>query len=473
MAGSNPQSLDLVQSQRLATRLSKQQLRFVRLLELNAPEFEEAVDQEIQSNPALEPLDQTLTHTRDDDDDDSDAWERSLWRPQASSYASPTASQVTPADSPTLYDHLLAQLGEKQLPEQISKAARFLVESLDSNGYLRTPLSQLAVDMAVNENLDLPEDQLQEALETVKSLDPAGVGAKDLRESLLLQLEAIEKVAPDYPSIRDALRIISEQYEEFALKHYDQLAKNLQLSPEEVQQAMERILQLNPKPGAQFEARSDAASNFIVPDFILDETDGQLSIGLPNRIPELAVSQSFTDGMKTVRQDSKHRRKGTDFVADRVADAKEFLKMVSERQNTLLTVASAILKIQKEYFQTRDLYRLRPMMIKDITALTGYDASVISRATAGKYLQTPWGIFPMRFFFSDTVGENGTDTGALTNRKLEAEIKDLVEKEDKRRPLSDDKLQKALAAKGYEISRRTIAKYRDRLGLPVARLRKQ
>lgn len=477
MSDAGVQSLSQVQSQRLTTRLSQQQLRFVRLLEMNEPEFEEAVDQELQSNPALENIaDEEKSQNPSDNGANEEEDLTPVYRPEspASYYSSADPFPRTSSDTATLYEHLLPQLYEKDLEGDMLKAARFLVGSLDTNGYLRMPLEQLAIDLAVNEGVDLPPEKMRQVLDAIKSLDPPGVGASDLRESLLLQLRAKEKEDPENPDIRNAIRILEEQYEAFTLKHTDRIANALALSPDALRSAMEHILQLNPKPGAQFEGRAEAAANFIAPDFILEETDTGLSVSLPNRIPELAVERSFSQAVEQLQKEEKpRRRKGVDFVANRVADAKEFIRLVSQRQQTLIKVASAILKIQKEYFETRDLYRLRPMMIKDITALTGFDASVVSRATAGKYIQTPWGIFPMRFFFSDTVGRNGSDTGALTNRKLEAEIRDIIGKEDKSHPLSDDKIQQAMAKRGYDISRRTVAKYRERIGIPVARLRKE
>lgn len=476
MTGATSQSLSQIQSQKLTTRLSQQQFRFVRLLEMNEPEFEEAVDQELQSNPALEDIttqESQSIPSESSSADDSEGWSP-YYYPRNTSYLPENYLPQTPEDNHSLYDHLLTQLYEKELDEEILRAARFIIGNLDSNGYLRIPLSQLAVDLAVNENLDLSEDRLQEALDAVKTLDPPGVGAADLRESLLLQLRAKRSREPENPDIRNAIRILKEQYEAFTLRHTDRLASALGLTPSRTAAAIDRIRQLNPKPGAQFEAREDAAANFISPDFILDETDSGLEIILPNRIPELAIRRSFSQAAEELKKEERPRRKKTvDFISNRISDARDFIKLVSQRQQTLLKVAAAILKLQKEYFETRDLYRLRPMMIKDISALTGLDASVISRATAGKYIQTPWGIFPMRFFFSDTVGRNGTDAEALTNRKLEAEIKDIVGKENKKHPLSDDRIQREMTSRGYEISRRTVAKYRERLGIPVARLRKE
>lgn len=471
MSNSNSQSLSQKQTQRLATRLSQQQLRFVRLLELNAPEFEEAVDQELQSNPALEAISEPETPTGQPESAQGDGeWARQTWRSPGSASGISVQDIPPSEDTPTLYDHLYAQLPEKDLSDNEREAARFIIGSLDPNGYLRTPISQISLDMAINEGIDLPDSVWQRALEAVKELDPAGVGASDLQESLLLQTARLSESKEK----EHALAILRNHFDTFALKHYDKIASAMKLPAESVTKAIDLIVQLNPKPGAQFEGRNSSAANYVVPDFILEETDNGLTISLANRVPELAIEQTFAQAIDSLKaQPGPKRKKGMEFVASRVGEAKEFIRLLTQRQQTLMKVAAAILKIQKEYFETRNVYRLRPMMLKDIMALTGFDASVVSRATAGKYIQTPWGIFPMRFFFSDTVGENGEDTGALTNRKLEAEIKDLIEKEDKLHPLSDDKLQQAMTERGYDISRRTVAKYRDSLKIPVARLRRK
>ncbi len=468
MANPASQSLTQNQTQRLATRLSQQQIRFVRLLELNAPEIEEAVDQELQSNPALEALPGSNQDQTTESKTEEDEWVRPTWRPGSSSSAD-FQEYVSPEDSPTLYDYLNDQLVGKKLTPDETAAAKFIIGNLDSNGYLRLPLTQLSLDMAVNEGLDLPLPVWKKAWETVKELEPTGVGAADLRECLQLQLARL----PESSEKLLATRILSGFYSFFTQKHFDKIAAALGIDTGRVYEAIALIRELNPKPGAQFETRSSVASNYIQPDFILEENDSGLTISLANRIPELTIEQSFESAIKSLNeQPGPKRRKGFEYVTDRVNNAREFIKLLTQRQQTLMKVAAAILKIQKEYFETRDIYRLRPMGLKDIMAITGFDASVVSRATAGKYIQTPWGIFPMRFFFSDTVGENGSDTDALTNRKLEAEIRDLVKKENKSKPLSDAKLQKEMAARGYDISRRTVAKYRDRLGIPIARLRR-
>ncbi len=459
-------SQTLSQTQRLTTRLSQQQLRFVRLLELTAPEFEEAVSQEMESNPALEAAEGTSGDNSAINKEEP--WRG--WRNHAAGSSADIPPEIpAPDEGPDLYEYLYRQLAEKNLQQRIEEGARFIIGSLDTNGYLRVPLQQLMLDLALAGGADLSDREASEALEAVRGLDPPGVGATSLRDCLILQAERL----PSSEVRTDALAILNDHFEEFSLKHYDRMASAMKVSRERVAKAVAAILQLNPKPGSQFESRAVEASNYVVPDFILEEGEHGQRIIVNNRIPELVIDRSFSEAMRALRENARQNRKGNEFVSNRFNDARDFIRLVEQRQNTLSLVAAAILSLQKDYFDSRDVYRLRPMMIKDITAMTGLDASTISRATAGKYIQTPWGIFPMRFFFSDTVGENGSDTEALTNRKLEAEIKKLVAQEDKRHPLSDDKIQKAMRQNGYDISRRTVAKYRDRLRIPVARLRKE
>ena len=279
---------------------------------------------------------------------------------------------------------------------------------------------------------------------------------------------------PDSQQKEDALKIIESQFEAFSMKHTHRIITGLKIDKERVRRAIDLILTLNPKPGASI--NSDAGNtNIIIPDLVISTEDGILSVATNNRIPELAIDGSFSEAVREMESGERRKAKrGSEFITSRYNDARDFIKILRQRQETLITVMTAIMKIQHEYFMTQDVYRLKPMMIKDISAMTGLDLSVISRATNNKYVATPWGIFPLRFFFSDSIGEEGDDAAeTLTNRKIEAEICALVEKEDKQHPLSDEKIRQEMEAKGYDVSRRTVAKYRDRQGIPMARLRKE
>lgn len=451
--------------QRIGIRLSQQQLRFVRMLELNAPELDNLVEKELEDNPALEPEEETQHEPKDSTEEQ-----------RTPLYYTPSSGNDTPdwdfqprTDNESLYEHLNIQISERSLKPAIDAAAKYIVGNLDSNGYLHRPLRNLIDDMAFGPGIEITEEEAGEALELIRNLEPYGVGAYNLQECLEIQLKHIE------PSkVRDnALRIVTEAYEAFTMKHKHRIVSMLRISPAETDAALDLIRSLNPKPGSTFSSSVDDAANVIVPDFLISNEDGEITITLNNRIPELRIDKSFSEAMQSLERTPKGRpKKGSEFIVSRYNDARDFIKILKQRQETMMTVMSAIVKIQKEYFLTEDIYKLKPMMIKNIAAMTGLDISVISRATTNKFVATPWGIFPLRFFFSDSIGENTEGSDALTNRKIEAEIEALVNSEDKRHPLSDQKIMEEMVARGFEVSRRTVAKYRDRKGIPVARLRK-
>jgi len=449
--------------QRLSMRLSAQQLRFVKLLELTAPELEDAIDKELEDNPALEAIDNA--------DNAEDTIPRYRYEARNSSPDDYSDYDFSPADSEeSLYDFLLRQLSERDLPEKVDQAARYIIGSLDSNGYLRRTLNSLVNDMAFGPGINVSQAEAEEALKAVQKLEPYGVGATSLQECLRLQLKHL----PDSQTRADALDIIDSQFEAFSMKHTHRIISGLKIDKERVKDAINLILTLNPKPGASIDSSADNA-NVIVPDLIISNDDGHLSVALNNRIPELAIDKTFSEAVREMENGKRKKgKKGLEFVTTRYNDARDFIRILRQRQETLLNVMTAIMKIQREYFMTEDVYRLKPMMIKDISALTGYDLSVISRATTNKFVQTPWGVFPLRFFFSDSIGDEGDDASeALTNRKIEAEIASIVDGEDKKHPLSDERIRQMMESRGYEVSRRTVAKYRDRQGIPVARLRKE
>ena len=451
--------------QKTVMRLSQQQLRFTKLLEYTAPELEEAIDRELEENPALE---------IDEDQSDNDG-SQDIPRYRLYSNNHNNDEQVfdfSPADAgETLLDALLRQLSERNLPDIVRTTARYIIGNIDSNGYLRRPLQGIINDMAFGPGINVDISTAQKALEVVRDFEPYGVGASDLRECLQLQLLHL----PKSQTSQDALDIIEKQFEAFSMKHSHKLVSALKISPERVKAAVELIKTLNPKPGTAFVSSLDT-SNVIVPDLNVNVEDDQISISTNNRIPELTIDRTFSEAVATMTANAASRKakKGNEFIVSRYNDARDFIRILKQRQETLMNVMSAIVKIQKEYFLTQNIYRLKPMMIKDIAALTGYDLSVVSRATTNKHVNTPWGIFPLRFFFSDSIGsENSEDVEVLTNRKIEAEITKIVDMEDKLHPLSDEKIRLEMEKRGYDVSRRTIAKYRDRKGIPVARLRKE
>lgn len=466
MAESGSQGLYLEQKQRL--RLSQQQLRFVKLLELNTRELEEAVDKELDDNPALQaeytPESAPMPDTRQNDD-------TPYYRLHANNYsADDNTPEFSPTDSEeTLYDYLDSQIAERDLPEKVEQMAHYLVGNMDANGYIRRPLRNILDDLEFIHGVSVNEKDAENALIIIRSLDPSGVGAYDLRDCLKLQLER----KPASPVRDRALEILNSQFEAFSMKHYHKIMSALEIDKDRTMEAVDLIRSLNPKPGSAFSNTADDLGNIIVPDLIVENHEGKLVISMNSSIPDLSIEQSFEEAAANLKQHRATRKaalKENEYIMNRYNEARDFINILKRRQQTVLDVMTAITQIQKDYFLTEDVALMKPMMIKDISNLTGLDLSTVSRATANKYVGTSWGVFPLRHFFSDTIGN---EEDGLTNRRIEAEISAMVEKEDKKHPLSDEKICRALNEKGFDVSRRTVAKYRDRKGIPVARLRKE
>lgn len=452
------QNLEL--TQKIGIRMSQQQLRFVRMLEMNAPELDETVERELEDNPALGVEEETTEEDR----------QRYPLYQLGRSHTGEERVFAPADESDTLYDNLLAQLSEQKLTAAVETAAHYIIGSLDSNGYLSRSTQEIANDMAFSQGIDLPIADIEAGLEAVRRLDPPGIGARNLQDCLRMQLEKM----PRSERVENALRIVNDAYDAFTMKHKHRIMSLLHLSAADADSAVSLILSLNPKPGAALGNDADTRTNVIIPDFVVNIEDGEISIALNNNIPELRIEQSFEQAMATLERTPKGRpKKGSEFIVSRYNDARDFIRILSQRQQTMMKVMTSIVSIQKEYFLTEDIYKLKPMMIKNIAEITGLDISTISRVTSNKHVALPWGIFPLRFFFSDSIGDDKEGTDAATNRKIEASISELIAKEDKRHPLSDRVIMEKLAEQGYELSRRTVAKYRDRQGIPVARLRKE
>ncbi len=462
------QSQNLRQDLRLQNRITQQQLRYVRLLELNASELDEAVDVELEANPALEEENDTDSQSAPLRDDDKDI-----------PYYRLRDNNQTPGDQhmefvaadmgESLYEHLNTQLDQLRLPPVELAAARYAAWSIDPNGYLRRTAQALADDMLFNTGEDPGTDVMHRAIDVIKTLDPAGVGAADLRESLILQLMR----KPESETRNLALSILNDRFDEFSLKHYDKLRRSLHVDEAELRKAIDAILQLNPKPGAAYDQDNlSTVSKAMIPDFIIDVADDDITIELANSHDDLRVVESFRNAMARMEREKRRRGdKEREFIRTCYTDARDFITILRRRRETLFAVISAIVKIQREYIISGNEHDLKPMGLKDIAELTGMDLSVISRATNDKYVSLPWGVKPLRFFFSEAFT---TNSGATTSgRGAEAAIRALVEQEDKQHPLSDEALRIALEEQGYTLSRRTVAKYRDRIGIPVWRLRKE
>ncbi len=484
------ESISISQHQQTVQRLSPRQVQFVRLLEMTAPEVEEEVRRQLDDNPALEAVDPAATtesdadpagqgdaydhadgadaydhadaaYDRDADDDPAD-----YYRP-ASEASSPFDWGIA-ADTPDLFAFLSDQLGQIDLPDDIRKIALYIIGNIDENGYITRSLQSMADDLAIAGEIDAGPEQMRRAFDVVRSLDPAGVGAVDLRDCLLLQLQ---RRRPVTLTLRIAREIVADYFDMLSKKHYDRMQAQLGLDDrEEMRKALSLIRSLNPKPGSAI-AMAPAAmrTGHITPDVIVDDAgDGRMSVSLAGSIPRLQLERSFALDQEADKPRSRGEREAQAFIRLKRDDAAAFIDALRQRGSTLLAVAEAIVRRQEPFFATGDPALLRPLILKDIAQDTGYDISVISRSTAGKYMATDMGVYPMKMFFSEAPT---SDVDASSHELMDA-ISKIVDAEDKKRPMSDQAILEALEQKGYRLARRTVTKYREKLGLPVARLRK-
>lgn len=475
-------SLNLTQQSRLQQRLNPRQVLLGRYLEMTAPEIEEEVRRALDENPALETVsempqsddswsgdgdfDETAEQLQRADYGDED--DVPAYRLEASNRSADDIRHepVAVSDQTSLIDVLTTQLADLVLDDSERRIAQYIIGNLDDNGYMTRSLADICDDMAISEGLTVTLAEAKAVFAKVRRLDPAGVGAVDLRDCLLLQIDR----ATNTLTTRIAREIIADWFDLFSKKHFEQLRAHLGIDHDALSGALEFIRGLNPKPGALIEGSAgDDRMRHIVPDFQVDVDDnGRATVSLLNNLPELAIEESFRiDSLPqpAVRRDAEAMA----FIRRRHDDASMFIDMLRMRAETLLAVMKAIVRIQHRFFETDDRAAIRPMIIKDIAELTGLNISVISRAAAAKYVLTARGIYPLKMFFNERPKE---DNDTSSHQILDA-LSQIIEAEDKSRPLSDDALRSELASRGFDIARRTVTKYRERLGLPVARLRKQ
>jgi RNA polymerase sigma-54 factor len=368
---------------------------------------------------------------------------------------------------------LLDQLSLKEINDNNKKLAIFIIGNIDEDGYLRRELEAIVDDLAFSQNINSDIKTLEHILEIVQDLDPAGVGARNLRECLLLQIKRIEHRSVE--SIT-AYEIIDKYFEEFTKKHYEKIVNKLEITEEQLKAALEIIIRLNPKPGSSYGGVRGGAAQAITPDFILENHTGKIEISLNSRnAPELRMSKTYTEMLEGIAnnkaQATRSDKEALVFIKQKLDSAKWFIDAIKQRQNTLLVTMNAIVEYQHEYFREGDEMLLKPMILKDIAEITGLDISTISRVANSKYIQTPFGNFLLKSFFSEGMQ---TDSGEeVSTREIKKIMIECISEEDKKKPLTDDKLSAILKEKGYNIARRTVAKYREQLDIPVARLRKE
>jgi RNA polymerase sigma-54 factor len=372
----------------------------------------------------------------------------------------------------SFYDELLEQVGEMELSDQERYVLEYLIRSLDDDGFLRTPLENIADELAIYHNIDLSADQLETVLKKLQCLDPPGIGARTLQECLLLQVKRKEKSV----TTNQMKKILTDFFDEFTKKHWDKITQLMGVDELQAETLFRELRRLNPKPGAAMGEAMGRSMQQITPDFIVDtQDDGTVTFSLNNGdVPQLQVSQSFADLLKEYQNNkeglSRQMKEALLYTKQKVDAAQSFIDAVKVRRRTLTLTMKTIIQLQHRFFEEGDEALLRPMILKDVAERTGLDLSTVSRVSNSKYVQTRWGIFPLKYFFSDGyVTENGEE---LSTREIKAALRELVDAENKRKPMSDDALSEALKEKGYPIARRTVAKYREQLGIPIARLRK-
>ncbi|QQS49770.1 MAG: RNA polymerase factor sigma-54 [Bacteroidota bacterium] len=474
--------------QKLLQKLSPQQIQMIKLLEIPTMQLEQRIKKELEENPVLEegadnkeldgPAD-TPTQENDGKDDFSiDEYLNTDDIPSYKLYAQNYSKDDRKPDIPfsvgaSFHDHLEAQLGLRNLSEHQHALAEYLIGNIDEDGYLRREIEAIADDLAFSLNIHVKDEELLDILRIIQDFDPVGVGARDLRECLLIQIRAKQHAQGP---VAHAYEIIRYHFDEFTRKHYDKIQGKLNLTDQEMKEAIDEILHLNPKPGSSFSDSGIKTSQVIIPDFILDNNDGQLEISLNGRnTPELRVSRTYSEMLRSYAaskgKSTADQKEAVSFVKQKLDSAKWFIDAIKQRQNTLLVTMNSILEYQREFFDEGDETKLKPMILKDIADKTGLDISTISRVANSKYIQTHFGIIPLKFFFSEGLQ---TDTGEeVSTREIKKILQDCIEAEHKKRPLTDDKLAAILKDKGYLIARRTVAKYREQLNIPVARMRKE
>ncbi|MBS1568899.1 MAG: RNA polymerase factor sigma-54 [Bacteroidetes bacterium] len=477
-------------SQKLQQKLSPQQIQLMKLLQVPTVELEQRIKQEMEENPALEegedhddePLpteEQAIEENEDEpessneefdltdyfDDDDTPDYKLSA----RNEGADEEDRDIPIAVAATFQEALQAQFALRDVDERMELLGEHLIGNLDEDGYLRRSLDQIVNDLAFTANIMTDEAELGKVLREVQALDPPGVAARDLRECLLLQLERL----PNAVDVITAKALVADNFEAFTKKHYDRIMERLEIDEDALRDAIDVIVRLNPKPGNTARDASRPAQA-IVPDFAITAVNGQLELSLNGRnAPELRISRQYRDMIKEYQRNKKdpEAKNALVFIKQKLDSAKWFIDAIKQRQNTLLVTMEAIMEHQKEFFLTGDETKMKPMILKDIAEKVGMDISTVSRVANSKYVQTDHGTYLLKFFFSESLT---TDSGEeVSTREVKKILEEAIQAEDKRNPLTDDELTALLRGKGYNIARRTVAKYREQLQMPVARLRKE
>lgn len=484
--------------QRLLQKLSPQQIQLMKLLQVPTAILDERIKEEIEDNPALEQVEEghddefdtkdEFEDTKDDDfepdgsedeydnidiseyvhDGDDDVGDYKL---RDENYPEKDDGKVIPHKVEASFMELMQQqVGMLNLNDKEKKIAIHLVGSLDDDGYLRRDIPSIIDDLAFRQNIDTSEAELNNIVLQIQQLDPPGVGARNLQECLLLQLK---RKQGNNKVVANAIKVIDEYFDEFIKKHYEKIERGLNLTDQELRDIISQIVKLNPKPGG-ITSEQNTGENYVIPDFFIVNNNGKLELTLNSKnAPDLRISEGYRDMLKDYDKGSKkdkRQKEAVIFIKQKIDSAKWFIDAIKQRQNTLLNTMEAIMNYQYEFFLTGDDTELRPMILKDIAEKTNLDISTVSRVANSKFVQTEFGTYRLKFFFSESLN---TDSGEeVSTREVKKILMDIIEDENKKHPYSDEKLTDMLQEKGYNIARRTVAKYREQLNIPVARLRK-
>ena len=473
--------------QKLQQKLSPLQIQTIKLIEMPVQALEQHVREVLNDNPVLddtapqggsdEPRDVSISEVEEreqsggsleenygshDDDIPSYNLHVNNWgkdeRPEYNTFSVKQSFSQS----------LLEQLGYRNLTDHQRTIATFIIGSLDDDGYLRRDIESLVDDLAFRAGVEATVEEVEDMLKVIQQFEPSGVGARDLRECLLIQLEDKKRT----PSVENAIRVVDTQFESFKNRHFQKIMARLHLSEDEMKAVMEEIRHLNPAPGGDIDDSYNDQAQQVVPDFRLDYEHGELILSMPRfSIPELRINHKYSEILETGRMsNSKADKDAATFVKQKIDSAKWFVEALRQRQNTLESTMRAIIEYQRDYFMDGDESSLKPMVLKDIAERTGFDISTISRVVNSKWIETHFGIFPLKYFFSE--GLENSDGEEVSTREIKKVLRDLVDNEDKHNPLTDDELVDALSSKGYKVARRTIAKYRAQLDIPKARMRR-
>ncbi len=478
---------------KLGQKLAPQQIQLMKLIQLHTLEFEEELERELEENPALEKVaDENAEedYSKADEEYENEGNEsietdfdvdqylyddEPSYKTASSNYSADDEefdNQSLLTEGQTLYDYLLEQIRLSNIDDEDLKIAEYIIGNLDTDGYLRREIKSIVDDLAFSQGVYTTVEKVTDILENyVQKLDPPGVGARDLRECLLLQ---IEKKVSSNPSIILAGNILRNQFDALANKHYNKILQKYDIEEEDLKDALDEISRLSPKVGGNFDTQTITINQEIIPDFVIQIKDNQVIPSLNNKnAPTLRVSDEYKEILSTYSHDKKsaEHKQAALFIKQKLDAAKWYIDAINQRQNTLLQTITAIVKLQKDYFLTGDEKKIKPMILKDVADITGFDISTISRVVKSKYADTPNGIVYLKNLFSDSLTND--DGEEVSTKEIKQHLQEAIEKENKRKPYTDDALVGILKEKGYNIARRTIAKYREQLNIPVARLRKE